>query len=180
MMPAGPLDPATHSAADVVATLGLEPLDQEGGFFRRTAEAGERGDFGAKGKRRAYSVIYALLTPESFSAMHRLITDEVWCWHAGDALESLRLYPNGTGEWVTLGPAVSAGQRLQDVVAAGVWQGTRLAPGGRWGLVSCIVAPEFHWGDFELAERSSLLARYGAFAEGVLSLTRQSPAIGQL
>ena len=124
-------------------------------------------------------MIYALLTPESFSAMHRLVTDEIWCWHAGDALESLRLYPDGAGEWVVLGPRIGAGQ-LQDVVEAGVWQGTRLAAGGRWGLVTCIVAPEFHWGDFELGERAALMVSHRGFMAAIRAFTRQTPAAGEL
>lgn len=96
------MTPDTYTAAEVVAALGLEPLDQEGGFFRRTVEAGyyvRREELAL----RAYSVIYALFTPDAFSAMHLLTTDEVWCWHAGDTLESLRLHPDGRGEWVRLG-----------------------------------------------------------------------------
>ncbi|MCC5024232.1 MAG: cupin domain-containing protein [Candidatus Synoicihabitans palmerolidicus] len=104
---------------------------------------------GNAGAVLAYSVIYALFTPEGFSAMHRLTTDEIWCWHAGDEIESLRLYEAGRGEWVRMGADVMSGQRPQDVIAAGVWQGTRLVAGGRWALVSCIMAPEFRWEDFE-------------------------------
>lgn len=167
------MTPDTHTAAEVVAALGLEPLDQEGGFFRRTAEASERADFGAKGGRRAYSVIYALFTPEGFSALHRLVTDEIWCWQAGDALQSLRLRPDGSGEIVTLGPAVAEGQRLHDVVAAGEWQGTRLVAGGRWGLVTCVMAPEFVWEDFELGRRGKLVTAYPQFRDEIVLLTRE-------
>ncbi len=179
MAVAASLSPATHSAADVVAALGLEPLDQEGGYFRRTAESGlfVRPEDGTE-PRRAYSVIFALFAPAAFSAMHRLNTDEVWCWHAGDVLESLRLYPDGRGERVRLGADLAAGERLQDVIAAGAWQGTRLAPGGRWSLVTCVVAPEFQWGDFELAERDALVRDYPAWSEGITGLTRGEPAAG--
>src|SRR5690606_19694416 len=99
MQPVSAFSPDTHSAADVVTALNLQPLDQEGGWFRRTAEAGlwvkpvETGE-----PRRAWSAIYALFPPEGFSALHRLAQDEIWCWHAGDTLESLRLGPEtGSG-----------------------------------------------------------------------------------
>lgn len=172
------LSPQTHPAAAVVAALDLEPLDQEGGFFRRTAEAGyyvRRGELAS----RAYSVIYALFTPESFSAMHVLTTDEVWCWHAGDALESLRLSPDGTGAWVRLGTDLAAGEQPQDVVPAGVWQGTRLGAGGHWALVSCVMAPEFRWEDFRLGERAELVAAYPEWTEGIAALTREVPPAGR-
>ncbi len=179
------LSPATHSAAEVVARLGLQPLDQEGGWFRRTAESALMLPASALpasygGARRAYSVIQALFTPEGFSALHRLVSDEIWCVHAGDPLESLRLFPDGRGEWVRLGLAAGTDQRLQDVVPAQVWQGTRLIAGGRWALVSCTVVPEFVWSDFELADRVALTASHPGFADGIAALTRVLPPAGNV
>lgn len=167
MTPAN-LSPDTHSAADVARLLDLRPLEPEGGFFRRIGEAAERGADG----RRAWSGILFLVTPEGFSAMHRMRADEIWCFHAGDALESLRLSEAGPGAWVRLGFDSSAGERVQDVVPGGTWQGTRLVSGGRWALVSCVVVPEFVWEDFELGRCEELTARYPAFAEGIAALTR--------
>src|SRR4051812_17283303 len=87
-----PLCPENYTAAEVVRLLALEPLPQEGGFFRRTAESQIILTADA---RRLYSVIYSFLTPEDFSAMHRMSTDEIWCFHAGDSVESLRLRADG-------------------------------------------------------------------------------------
>ena len=171
--------PDTHSAEQVIAALGLESLDQEGGFFRRTAEAGLWvRPKEAEEDSRAYSVIYALFTPDGFSAMHLLTTDEVWCWHAGDSLESLRLAPDGTGKWVRLGMGLEGAERPQDIIPAGVWQGTRLAAGGRWALVSCVMAPEFRWQDFTLGHRDELIAQYPKFEVGIVGLTRHEPPAG--
>ncbi|MDI1249879.1 MAG: cupin domain-containing protein [Lacunisphaera sp.] len=169
------LSPDHLTADDVARLLQLAPLDQEGGYFRRTAEAAAI-DPGSG--RRAWSVIYSLITPEGFSALHRLAGDEIWCFHAGDALESLRLQPDGGGEWVKLGLNPAAGERVQDAVPAGEWQGTRLAPGGRWALVSCVVVPEFVWSDFELGDRAALTAAWPAFAEAIEALTRSQPVMG--
>ncbi len=185
MQSASAFSSSTHSAEDVIAALKLEMLDQEGGYFRRTAESGvwvtpapAAGDGAEKQLTRAYSVIYALFTPESFSALHRLATDEIWCWHAGDPLESLRLHPDGRSEWVKLGADVTLGQRPQDIVGASVWQGTRLVAGGSWALISCIIAPEFRWADFELGERAVLVAAYPPCEEGIRALTRNQPMVG--
>jgi predicted cupin superfamily sugar epimerase len=168
------LHPGRLTAWEVVRLFKLEPLDQEGGYFRRTGESATI----LPGGRRAWSTIYSLITPEGFSALHRLAGDEIWCFHAGDALESLRLRPDGGGEWVKLGLNPAAGERVQDAVPAGVWQGTRLVPGGRWALVSCVVVPEFVWGDFELGERAALTAAWPDFAEGIEALTRIQPVTG--
>lgn len=171
-MPKHPLSPEHYTAEEIARLLKLEPLDHEGGFFRRTAESGKM--LPGLG-RRAWSTIYSLITPEGFSALHRLAHDEVWCFHAGDSLESLQLKPDGSGGWMRLGLDVSAGDQPQMVVAAHSWQGTRLRSGGRWALSSCIVAPEFVWEDFELGQREALSAVYPAFAEGIGALTRTPP-----
>jgi predicted cupin superfamily sugar epimerase len=168
-MKAGILIPENYSAEDVVRLLQLAPLEQEGGYYRRTAES----DVILPGTgRRAYSVIYMLVTPTGFSAMHRLGTDEIWTFHAGDALESLRLAPDGSGKHVRLGLNLAEDEKVQDVIPAKIWQGTRLRPGGRWGLVSCVVAPEFRWSDFELGDRAGLVAAYPAFSAEISTLTR--------
>jgi uncharacterized protein len=174
------LSPHTHSADDVVRLLGLEPLPHEGGWFRRTTEspieiptADLPRSYVAGTARLAYSAIYALITPKGFSALHRLTADEIWCFHAGDSLESLRLPKSGPGEWVRLGPDVAKGERLQDVVRGGVWQGTRLVSGGRWSLVSCVVVPEFRWQDFELADRAVLQAAHPGRTDEIAALTRR-------
>lgn len=169
-----PLTPEHLTAWEVVRLLKLEPLDQEGGYFRRTGESATT----LPGGQRAWSMIYSLITPEGFSALHRLGKEEVWCFHAGDPLESLRLRPDGSGEWVKLGLNLAHGERPQDVVPAQVWQGTRLVAGGRWALVSCVVAPEFGWSDFELGSRAALSTAYGDFAEGIRELTRAQPPPG--
>lgn len=169
------LSPERLTAFEVAKLLKLEPLDQEGGYFRRTGESATVRPDG----KRAWSMIYSLITPEGFSALHRLATDEIWCFHAGDTLESLRLKPDGSGEWVKLGLNLARGERLQDPVPAGTWQGTRLAAGGRWALCTCVVAPEFVWSDFELGERAALAAGYPAFADGIAALTRAAPPTGR-
>lgn len=171
-----PLSPDHLTAWEVVRLLKLEPLDQEGGYFRRTGESATI----LPGGQRAWSTIYSLITAEGFSALHRLSQDEVWCFHAGDPLESLRLRPAGSGEWVKLGLNLAHNERPQDVVPAQVWQGTRLVAGGRWALVTCVVAPEFVWSDFELGSREALQASWPEFAEGIRELTRAQPPKGKL
>lgn len=164
-----PLSPEHYTAEEVVRLLRLEPLEPEGGLFRRTAESDVvRPDR----SRRAWSAIHSLFTPEGFSALHRLAADEIWCFHAGDALQSLRLANGGKGHEVRLGLNLAAGEHPQNVVPAHTWQGTRLVPGGRWALVSCVVVPEFVWSDFELGERAALTASYPAFSAEIRALTR--------
>jgi hypothetical protein len=168
-MDTGPLSPDNYTAEAVARLLQLEPLEHEGGYYRRAAES----DLILPGTgRRAYSIIYYLLTPSSFSALHKLGTDETWCFHAGDMLESLRLSPDGSGRTVRIGLELDEGAVPLSVIPANIWQGTRLAPGGRWALVSCFVAPEFRWSDFTLGDYDLLAKQYPAHALEIRTLVR--------
>jgi predicted cupin superfamily sugar epimerase len=94
-------------------------------------------------------------------------------------LESLRLNADGSGELVRMGLNVADGERPQDIIPTGVWQGTRLVEGGRWALVSCVVAPEFRWQNFTLGERDELIAAYPKWAKEIEGLTRVNPPVGK-
>ncbi len=162
------VSPDSHSAEDVIRLLGLEPIPREGGWFRRLGAGGETRRDG----RQAWSCIQALFTPAGFSALHRLAADELWSFHAGDALETMHLFPDGSGRRGTLGLALAESEQPQVVVPAGVWQGARLHDGGRWALVSCVVVPEFRWEDFTLGDRASLSASHPRWVDAVRRFTR--------
>jgi len=160
---------AANEAAAVIARLGLVPHPKEGGWFRETyrsretlAPASLPPRYGAA--RSAATAIYYLLTPDTVSAIHRLASDEVFHFYAGDPVEQLRLFPDGRGEIVRLGNDLAAGHMPQSVVPQGVWQGARLATGGRYALLGCTVAPGFDYADYEAGRRGPLVAAYPAFA----------------
>jgi predicted cupin superfamily sugar epimerase len=163
---------------DVKKLLGLAPHPREGGWYVRTYEAGELiaadafGDGRYEGARRTGTAIYYLLEPETFSEMHRLKSDEVFHFYAGDAVEMLQLMADGRGERVVFGNDLARGQRPQVVVGRGVWQGSRLVPGGRWALLGCTVSPGFEFEDYEAGERVELCRRWPEFAEEIGALTR--------
>src|SRR6201996_8867955 len=143
------------TAEDVKKLLGLAPHPREGGWYLRTYEATERVEAGAfadgryAGARLTGTAIYYLLEPGTFSEMHRLKSDEVFHFYAGDAVEMLQLYDGGAGGVVMIGNDLLQGQRPQVVVERGVWQGSRLAEGGAWALMGCTVSPGFEFEDYE-------------------------------
>jgi hypothetical protein len=168
----------TGEAAAIVAALGLVPHPMEGGWFRETYRAAETlpaSALGARhgGARAVSTAIYYLLTPATFSALHRLAADEIFHFYAGDPVEQLRLYPDGRGEIVTIGNDLAAGQRPQALVPRGVWQGARLAPGGRYALLGCTVAPGFDYADYESGDRAALAAAYPDFSERIATLAAE-------
>jgi uncharacterized protein len=166
------------TAEDVKKLLGLAPHPREGGWFVRTYEAGELiaaeafGDERYAGARRTGTAIYYLLEPGTFSEMHRLKSDEVFHFYAGDAVEMLQLTADGQGERVVIGNDLARGHRPQVVVGRGVWQGSRLVAGGRWALLGCTVSPGFEFEDYESGERVELCRRWPEFAEEIGALTR--------
>lgn len=164
------------TADQIRAILGLEPHPAEGGYFAETYRATETISGPALperygGSRAVATAIYYLLTPETFSEMHRLASDEVFHFYLGDPVEMLQLHPDGRGEVVTLGSDILNGMRPQVVVPAGVWQGARLRPGGAFALLGTTVAPGFEYQDYTSGERDVLLEAYPAFANQIVALT---------
>jgi uncharacterized protein len=166
------------TAEDVKKLLGLEPHPREGGWYVRTYEAAEFvaaeafADGRYAGARRTGTAIYYLLEAETFSEMHRLQSDEVFHFHAGNAVEMLQLREGGSGTRIVIGNDLLRGQRPQAVVERGVWQGSRLAKGGRWALLGCTVSPGFEFEDYEAGDRAELSAGWPEFAAEIAALTR--------
>ena len=157
--------------------LGLEPLDREGGWFAETYRARETLPAGALGAgwpeaRPLATAIYYLLAPGTFSALHRLRSDELFHFYLGDPVEMLQLLPDGTGRVAVLGTDLASGMRPQLVVPRGVWQGARLHADGCFALLGSTVSPGFDAADFELGCRDALLATHPAFRERIVALTR--------
>jgi predicted cupin superfamily sugar epimerase len=134
---------AAAGAETVRRALDLEP-HPEGGHYRETWR-----DAPAGGERGAGSAILFLLAAGEHSHWHRVDADELWLWQAGAPL-ALGIAPEGAAP-VThlLGPDLATGQALQVLVPRFCWQGA-VSQGG-WTLVSCVVAPAFHFAGFELA-----------------------------
>jgi len=167
------------TADRIIELLGLVPLPEEGGLFRQTYRSAEHVPTSALpprygAPRRFATAIYYLLTddPDSFSALHRLKTDEVYHFYLGDPVEMLLLHPDRGSERVILGQDLAAGQRVQLVVPAGTWQGSRLIAGGSYALLGTTMAPGYEQGDFELGSREALLRDHPDQAELIRGLTR--------
>ncbi|MEO1365910.1 MAG: cupin domain-containing protein [Acidobacteriota bacterium] len=169
---------APDTARRIARQLGLEP-HPEGGFYRETyaSALSVRGaDVGLGDERRGLSTaIYYLLTPDTFSEMHRLDADEVWHHYLGDPVEQLQLRDDGGDEGgvVVLGPDLAADQRPQIIVPRGVWQGSRVAPGPHgFALCGTTMAPAFSFDGYEAGARDDLTRRFPAHRVLIEALTR--------
>ncbi len=165
------------TADDLIRFLHLQPLPREGGWYRETYRSSRRLPAAAltpsyRAARSASTAIYYLLTPDTFSALHRLPTEEVFHFYLGDPVEMLQLGPNPEdgGRIVILGSDLFAGQQVQMMVPAGVWQGSLLQAGGAFALLGTTLAPGFDFADYEAADRAALIAAFPAFAERIARL----------
>jgi hypothetical protein len=167
------------TAAQLIEYLHLEPLTIEGGHFGQTYVAQESIPADALPKRYGAArvmgtAIYYLLTsdPDSFSALHRLTTDEIYHFYLGDPVEMLLLHPGGRGGRIVLGPAVLAGEHVQFVVPRDTWQGSRLIKGGGFALMGTTMAPGFDLADWSEGRRAALLREYPEHDKLIRALTR--------
>lgn len=159
------------NADEIKALLGLEPHPVEGGWFRRTYTSSAKVEL-ARGVRPQSTAIYYLLEPGTFSEMHVLDSDEVFHFYLGDPVEMLQLYADGRSALFILGSDLMAGQHVQLVVPAGVWQGTRLIGEGKSALLGCTVTPGFDYADYRSGSYAELVEKWPARAERLRSLTR--------
>ena len=138
------------TAEEMISMLDLKPLPGEGGYYRETWILPSGSD------RPAGTAILYLITPSSFSALHRLDADEIFHFYLGNPCEHLVISPDGELTSVILGPDVLSGQHVQSVVPKEHWQGTRLLEGGQWALIGTTMVPGYHQAGFELAHASDL------------------------
>lgn len=165
------------TADEIKRLLKLEAHPCEGGWFIQTWHSEETIPHDALASRypaarAAGTCIYYLLEPGTFSEMHRLASDEIFHFYLGDPVEMLQLAPDGSARAVILGSDLAAGQHPQLVVPKYVWQGSRLAPGGKVALLGCTVSPGFDYADYEAGHAEPLAREYPQYAELIRQLTR--------
>lgn len=165
------------TAEEVIKKLELQPLPDEGGYYRQTYKSdvglpanifGIRSDL----MRHISTAIYFLETPDGFSALHRIKSDEVYHFYAGDPVEMIQIDDSGRLSRFELGSDILNNQSPQVLAPKGVWQASKLKAGGRWALMGTTVAPGFEFEDFELGDRDRMLQQFPQLGQYVLSYTR--------
>ena len=108
---------------DIIEKLGLSPLSGEGGMFRRTYLSTQVIKKEALSTpypedKPAGSAIMYMLTPNCYSRLHRLPTDEVYHFYLGSPVQLLLIPPEAEPFTVTLGQDIMAGMQVQYTVPA--------------------------------------------------------------
>jgi predicted cupin superfamily sugar epimerase len=154
----------------------LEP-HPEGGWYKQTYKSNEQIDADALperfGANRSFSTaIYFLLEKGSFSAFHRIKSDECWHFYAGDPLFIYIIDQKGELKVISLGNDLEKGQSFQYVVLANCWFASRPAPKSEYCFVGCTVSPGFEFEDFELANATELSVMYPQHKSIIIELCR--------
>ena len=136
----------------------LEP-HPEGGYFKQIyrsqieISSADLPDRFAK-DRSIGTVIYYLLDEKTFSAFHRLKSDEIWFFLAGDSLLIHKLQ-GADVHTITLDPKTPS-----MLIPSETWFAAETESSDSFALVSCVVIPGFDFSDFELAEKNHLKEIY--------------------
>jgi len=136
-------------AADLIARLGMTPHPEGGHFCEVFRSSNTVVPADARPARPAVTTIYFLLQSAEHSALHRVLSDEIWHFYEGDPLD-LVWWDRTTGalERHRLGPVAGDSTRPVAVVPAGWWQAARTT--GSYTLVGCSVGPGFDYADFAM------------------------------
>ncbi|NMW21543.1 MAG: cupin domain-containing protein [Chlorobiaceae bacterium] len=138
----------------------------EGGYYRETYRSSGSYAFTNSilfhGSRSYATAIYYLLNGREHSKLHRIHSDELWFFHAGNPLNIYIFPKKGEPSSFTLGLSAEKGEILQETVPAESWFGASLEnpEPESYSLVSCVVAPGFEFRDFTFADRMTLLKKF--------------------
>jgi uncharacterized protein len=136
--------------------LNLEP-HKEGGYYKQSFKSTEEI---TDRSRVLYTSIYFLIRSGEVSHFHRLQSDELWYFHAGDSLSIHMIHENGEYEEARLGLNIEKGEVPQILVPKNTIFGSTVSDNGAFALVGCMVSPGFEFQDFELFTQMELLQNF--------------------
>lgn len=150
----------------------------EGGYFKEVYRSDENIKETAlpdryQGKRSFSTSIYFLLNGDEFSNLHRIQSDETWHFYVGSTLELYVLSEDGRLVIHLLGRDLENGEHLQVTIPRNCWFGGKVKEPESYALLGCTVAPGFHFDDFELGDRNSLISLFPDHKEIIKELTAE-------
>lgn len=139
----------------------------EGGYFKQSFLSEQSYNT----EKKLWSSIYFLLRTGEVSNFHRLKSDELWYYHAGESLTIYMITPKGKLITKQLGINIENGDSPQVLVPKGYIFGSAMNNNG-FSLVGCMVSPAFTYDDFELFKCNDLLNLYPEHQSIIKKLTR--------
>jgi len=119
------------------------------------------------------SVFSPGVTPDSFAALHRVKSDEIFHFYKGSTVEMIQIDQNGKLTKHLIGNDILNGESPQVLVPKGVWQALRVKKGGDWSLMGTTVAPGFEFEDFEVGNRNELVKQFPEHRDEIIKFSRE-------
>lgn len=165
----------SHSATYWIRLLGLIP-HSEGGYYReihRSKEIIPRNALPGRytGDRSFLTSIYYLVEGGRPSRLHRIHSEEIWHFHAGNELTLHMISGEGNHSTIRLGDDPALGQHFHAVIPADTWFGAIVSLRTSYALVSCTMSPGFDYNDWTLARRDRLIEQYPDHHNLIIALT---------
>jgi hypothetical protein len=155
--PPAPSDPRARA---LIATLKLEYLPGESGYFGFLGQSAQ--PVAQDGRTLpAQSRIRYLLTAEApLNYLHWLASDDTHILLEGGPVDYFIFHPNGTVEKVTLGRDAAAGQQLLVAIPGNCWKALRLHPSAPYVLLANVLSPAWTPDRVKIGAGPEFLARY--------------------
>lgn len=136
----------------------------EGGYFKeiwRSDIQANVTDKGYDGPRVAGSSIYYLVDKPAVLKWHRLISPELYFWHAGGTFKLHFIDKDGKYFVALLGDTVKDNNCIyQVVIEAHTWMAGEVMEDGDYTLFSNVVVPGFDYKDWELGDLDKMVKEY--------------------
>ena len=164
----------------IIKKFDMAPLENEGGYFTETYKSEElilkeHLPLRYKSARCFLTSILYLITPDSFSSLHKVASDEMFHFYLGDPVVMLNLFEDGKGQEIKLGSNIFSSEQVQYLVPKHTWQGAKLVKGGRFALLGTTVSPGFEYEDFISVKnyKDKILKEYPEFYYLINELIRK-------
>lgn len=155
-----------------IEKLDLLPLEEEGGYFKRTFLSDKTIEVNGE-KRAIASAIYYYLDSDDFSAWHKLACDEMWHFYSGSDLILHMIDDKGELECVCLGDVNSNDEAVsQYLIPANTWFAAEIGSDNAFALIGCTCFPAFDERDFVLGDRDELTKKFPQHKDIIHRLTR--------
>jgi predicted cupin superfamily sugar epimerase len=166
-----------YTAEYFIEKLNMQP-HPEGGYYNECFQSelmiqASKLDSNFDGDRNLWTSIYFLLREGEVSHFHRLKSDELWYYHAGESLTIYVITEDGNIIEHQLGLDMEKGEQPQVLVPKNCIFGSTMKQPG-YSLVGCMVSPWFTYKDFEMIPMEDLLLKHSGEEEIIrkMSMTR--------
>ena len=162
------------TSQEVINWFNLTPNEAEGGYFAGTYTSKETL---SKSDIPICSAIYYFLDKDNnLSTLHKVETDMVYHFYAGQPVEMLLLYPDcqpNQYEICTFSNDIANGGKPMKVIPGGTWIGSRIIPGGAFSLMGVTMSPGFDPNNYSIGNRAKLIKQYPDLEALIIAFTKE-------